>query len=97
MVHLDTRIDLDEIESTRVRVHEKLDRAGAPVLGRLADRECGVAEGLADRRVEIRRRRAFNDFLVAPLNRAVAFDLEPRRGRGGDATPHLVTPDALPP
>jgi hypothetical protein len=74
MLDLDARIDLDEVESARVGVHEKLDRAGAPVLGRLADRKRRVAEGLADRRIEIGRRRALDDFLVAPLNRAVAFE-----------------------
>ena len=36
--------------------------------------QSGVAEGLADRRVEIGRRRALDHFLVAPLDRAVAFE-----------------------
>ena len=35
--------------------------------------------------------------LVAESETLVMLILEPRRGRGGDATPHLVLPDALPP
>ena len=34
--------------------------------------------------------------LPLPTKPLVMLILEPRRGRGGDATPHLVLPDALP-
>src|ERR1700684_3473598 len=73
VLDLDARIDLDEVKCPRVGIHEKLDRAGAAILGRLADRESGVAEGLANPLVGEGLRRALEDFLIAPLNRAVPF------------------------
>jgi hypothetical protein len=38
MLHLNARIDLDEIEGACLSVHQEFDRASADVVGRLADR-----------------------------------------------------------
>ena len=73
MLDLNPRIHFDEIGFTRIGILEELDRAGIHVAdgtrelqGFFAKRQAGIV-------IEIGCRRAFDDFLVAPLNRAIPF------------------------
>ena len=74
VLDLDARIDLDEVELAGVGVHQELDGARAFV----ADMRAYPAPVFADLGalgvVEIGRRRALHDLLVAPLDRAVALE-----------------------
>ena len=74
MLHLDARVDLDEKEIARVRVHQELDGAGASVPGMAADGQRRPGEAGPLFVVEIGRRRPFHDLLVAALDRAVALE-----------------------
>ena len=74
MLDLDARIDLDEVEIAAVEVVEELDRAGVAVARGAAQAHGVVGQFGAPRLVEIGRRRALDDLLVAPLDRAVALE-----------------------
>ena len=74
VLDLDARIDLDEIERAGIGIHQELDRAGAPVLGGMGDLDGVVAQFAARLLVEIGRRRALDDLLVAALHGAVALE-----------------------
>ena len=74
VLDLDARIDLDEVELVGVGIHQELDRAGAEIVGGVRDLQRVVAQLAALRRVEIGRRRALHDLLVAALHRAVALE-----------------------
>src|SRR6187402_165858 len=72
MLHLDTRIHLDEVDRT-VLVHQELDRPGVPVsdlLQRLLD---DAAELLAQLRTHLERRSLFDQLLMPTLNRALTL------------------------
>ena len=72
MLHLYARVHLDEVEPP-VFVHKKLYRAGivvADLAQRFAD---DVSDFLAQLGRHLYRRRLFDQLLVAPLNRALAF------------------------
>ena len=71
---LDTRIHLDEIELAGVDVFEELDGAGVLIADRAADRERVVVQLVAARLVQEQRGCPLNDFLMAPLHRAVALE-----------------------
>ena len=74
MLDLDARIDLDEVEFSRVGIHEEFDGAGADIVRLAGDLQRVAAQFLALRVSEIRRRRALHDLLVAALDRAVALE-----------------------
>ena len=82
VLDLDAGIDLDEIEGAGVGVLEELDRAGAAVFGGMGDGDGVVAEFLALPRRKIRRRRPLDDFLVTPLDGAVALEEVDDRAEG---------------
>src|ERR1039458_520767 len=72
MLHLDTRIHLDKIKPMLL-IHEEFDGPGivvADLAERLAD---DVPDFLAQLGRHPHRRRLLQQFLVAPLNRALAF------------------------
>ena len=56
-----------------VDVDEELDRAGVVVAHGARECERGADHAVAERRVEMARRRLFDHFLVAALHRAVAL------------------------
>jgi hypothetical protein len=71
---LNARIALDEIVLTRLRVDEKLDRAGVFVAGGLREFQRIGQDALAQARVQVGRRRHLDHLLVAQLHRAVALE-----------------------
>ena len=71
VLDLDARIDLDEVERACVVVDQKLDGAGVVVAHRAAYLERALVDRRAGLPVEIMRGRLLDDFLVAPLHRAV--------------------------
>src|SRR5579862_2738472 len=71
MLDLDPRVELEEPEVAAVE-HE-LGRAGALVADRARERDCRVAHPCPQLRVERRRRRLLEHFLMTPLDRAVAL------------------------
>ena len=71
MLHLDPRVHLDEVEL--VVLVEKLQRAGVAVADVPACVRAALAHGLALLRGQARRRRLFDDLLMAALHGAVAF------------------------
>ena len=73
MLHLDTRINLDEVEAPRIGVLEEFNRTGILVASRPTDLEAQGAQLRTLRLAEKSRRRALDDLLVTPLDRAVAL------------------------
>ena len=73
VLDLDARVDLDEVEVAGVGIEEELDGSGGDVVRGTADAQRRLAQLCAGRLVEERGRRAFNDLLVAALDRAVAL------------------------
>ena len=73
MLDLDPRVDLDEVEIAAVHVLQEFHRAGALVFGVAADFQTQFAKLGALDVVQIRRRGALDDLLVAALDRAVAL------------------------
>ena len=74
MLHLHPGIDLDEIKRPGIGVHEKFRGAGVAVTGGGRQPEGVAAEFVALPGIEIGRRGALHDLLVAALHRAVAFE-----------------------
>ena len=75
VLDLDARIDLDEVELAGVGIQQELDGAGAEVVD--GARRCAARARRVPARcvvVEIRRRRALDDLLVAALHGAVALE-----------------------
>ena len=72
MLDLEPRVHLEEGRLRRV-VDEELAGPGTDVADRAGERQRGLAEPLAERGVDRRRRRLLEDLLVAALDRAVAF------------------------
>ncbi len=72
MFDLNARVHFHEIEMP-VLIQKKLDRAGIVVLHRSSDGDRGLAHLGAQLGREDERRRDFDQFLVAPLNGAIAF------------------------
>ena len=70
---LNARIDLDEGEITAVGVHEELDGGGVVEADGPADGQRRVEDALAQGRIETGGGGDLHDFLVAPLNGAVAL------------------------
>ena len=74
MLHLDARVDLDEVEAPGVEIVQELHRARVEVVGRAGDGERVAGELVPLRGREAGGRRALHDLLVAPLHRAVALE-----------------------
>ena len=72
VLHLQAGVHFQEIEALGIAVEHKLDGAGAAVIHRFGqfDRRC--AELIGHAVGQVRRRGFFEDFLVAPLHRAIA-------------------------
>src|SRR5688572_18770961 len=71
VLDLDARVHLDEVEL--VVLVQELQRAGAAITDFAAGRDTAVADRLALLGRDARRRRLFDDFLMAALQRAVAL------------------------
>ena len=69
MLDLDPAVELEEEE--RAAVDDELDRSRAPVADRAAECDRGLEHRLAQRGIELRRRRLLEHLLMAPLHRAV--------------------------
>ena len=74
MFDLNAWIDLDKVEIIRIGVYEEFNRGGVVELDSAADGEGGVKDALTQSRVKIRRGSDLDDFLMAPLNRAIALE-----------------------
>ncbi len=72
VLDLKPRIDFEEVELAVV-IEQKLDRARAAIACLRDERERGFAHLLPERCFDDRTRRLFDDFLVAPLHRALAL------------------------
>ena len=72
MLHLQTSIHFQEIELA-VSVGEELNRSGIRVSDCFGRLDCNFSHPLAHVGVNKRRRRFFQDLLMAALNRALAF------------------------
>ena len=73
VLHLDARIHLDEEPVVLIHVIEKLDGARIVVADALGEFYGGFTKFLADLRIEVHGWRHFDDFLIAPLHRAIAL------------------------
>ena len=73
MFDLDAGVHLDEEPIVLVHVVEELDGAGVVVADALGKFYCGIAEFLADLRIEVHCGCDLHDFLVAALDRAIAL------------------------
>ena len=74
VLDLDARVDLDEVELAGIGILQEFDRAGADIAGLAGDLQRIAAEFLAQRLAEIGSRGAFDDLLVAALDRAVTLE-----------------------
>ncbi len=72
MLDLQPGVDLEEVELPG-RIDDELDRAGADVADRLAERDRGLAHRGAAPGIERHRRRLLDHLLVAALDRALAL------------------------
>jgi hypothetical protein len=74
VLDLDARVDLDEVEGAGVGIHQELDRPRAAIAHRVAD-GLGVAASVSRcSGIQIGRRRALDDLLMAALDGAVALE-----------------------
>ena len=73
MLDLDPRVHFDEEPVVFIHVVEELDRPRIIVADALCQCHGGIAEFLADLRVEVHRRSHLDHFLIAALHRAIAF------------------------
>ena len=72
MLHLNPRIDLNEIEIAGRR-QQKFHRAGIGITDLARQRYCRICHAALDFRRDRRRRALFNDLLMPPLDRAIAL------------------------
>ena len=73
VLHLNPRIDFDEVPLARVGIHQELHRAGVVVSGGPGQRDRGLRQRGANRRAQRNRGRHFDHFLMTPLHRAIAL------------------------
>src|SRR5882757_7331558 len=73
MLHLQTRVHLEEIERS-VLIDDELDGARIDIADRLRGGDSGAAHLPSERSVDAGRRSLLDDFLMPPLNRAVALE-----------------------
>jgi hypothetical protein len=71
MLDLDPRVHFQEVETCACTVHEELHRAEAAVAQVPAERHRGTVHVLAQRVIQSRRGGFLDQFLVAPLHRAI--------------------------
>ncbi len=71
VLHLNARIDFDEVPLVRFGVYQKLHRAGILITGGAGDPDGGVGQLAAQAILQVDRGRDFDDFLVPPLHRAI--------------------------
>ena len=74
VLHLNARIDLDEMKVAGVEIVQELHRARIEVVGLLRDGQRIPGERLALLRAEDGGGGAFHDLLVAPLHRTIALE-----------------------
>ena len=74
VLHLDPGVHLDEVETARVGIHEKLDGAGVFIAGSAADGDRRLADRVARGGVEVWGGGEFHDLLMPPLHGAVALE-----------------------
>ncbi|MPL71091.1 hypothetical protein SDC9_16859 [bioreactor metagenome] len=74
MLDLHARVDLDEVETALVHVHQELDGAGVLIADRIADLQRKAADLGALLGRQIGGRCALDHLLVAPLHGAVALE-----------------------
>ena len=74
VLHLDPRIDLDEIKAVGIGVDEKLDGAGVLVAGGPPDRQRRLADGIPHGRCEVGGGGHLHHLLMPTLHGAVAFE-----------------------
>ena len=74
VLHLDARIDLDEVEAAGVGVDEEFHRAGILVACGAPDRQSRFADGAAHAGIEIRGGSHLHHLLMPPLHGAVALE-----------------------
>ena len=72
VLHLDPRVDLDEVEAALL-VEDELDRARRLVVRGAGETNCRLPHRLLGLRIENRTRALFEELLVATLDRAVAL------------------------
>lgn len=70
--HLQAGVHFKEVETLGIAVEHELDGAGAAVIHRLGQFDRRRAQFIGHTLWQVRRRGFFEDFLVAPLHRAVA-------------------------
>ena len=73
VLHLNSRIDFDEIKLRGVHIVKKLDRSGIAVTGLASQLNCGRTQLFAHARRKICRGRDFDNFLMAALHGAIAL------------------------
>ena len=73
MFDLHARIHLHEVESAARCIEDELDCTGATIVDLTADPQRGIAHAGADRAVQSGRGAFLDQFLVAPLHRAIAL------------------------
>ncbi len=74
MLHLNTGINLDEVEVALVLIDEKLHGTRVLIAHFTADRQGRIEQALAHVVVQRQRRSDFHHFLVPPLHGAVALE-----------------------
>ncbi len=74
MLDLNARVDLDKGQVTRRFIHQELDSPRAAIIRSPGNLERVAAQGLALPLVQIWCGGAFDDLLIAALNRAVALE-----------------------
>ena len=73
MLHLNSRVHLDE-DMVAAVVDQELHRSCAAVADLAGERDRVCAYPFAQHRIQVRRGRQFNDFLMTPLHRTVPFE-----------------------
>ena len=73
VLHLNARIDFDEVPLAGIDIDQKLDRAGVVVVGRASDSDGSIGELSANPGVKIDGRRHLDHLLMAALHGAVAL------------------------
>ena len=73
MLHLNARIDLDEVPLAGVGVDQELDRAGVVVAGGAGQRDGGIGKGGASAGIEGDGGGDLDHLLMAALHRAIAL------------------------
>ncbi|MNQ63948.1 hypothetical protein D3C85_783480 [compost metagenome] len=95
MLDLQARVDLQEVEAVARRVVDEFHRASRPVVHGLAQLDGGVEQRGARGGRQQGRRGFFDDLLVAPLHRAIAFAQRQHASRAIAEDLHLDVPRVI--